>query len=430
MALGPTRGREPLPFLVAEQLAAMRDQAQALRGLRVLHLSASPLLSAVADTLRALVPLQRDLGIAADWWLIGDLPDQSARVYAGLRGDPLRWSAADSAAWHATGGLSATALPPGYDLIVVHDPQLLPLQTALPRARARSRQPQWVWHCHLDPTAASPDLWADVQATLAGYAAALFPAAAMIPAGLPVPQVRVAPPVLDPSAPRNRPLADDVIHARLQHYGIDPARPVLGQFAPIDDRFGPLMALAVYTAVAQHAPGVQLLLAETGGVPHQRDATSVDHLRHMAAVDPDVHLVLAEMEPSALDLNALQSGCAVALQLAVPRGFGWGLAECQWKGKPAIVGRTGELPSQVASGGGYVVDDVAAASTHVGELLGDPALATELGSRGHQFIAQQHLSSRLAHDYLGVFDAIVATAASAPPSWEPGPTWPEPIRLR
>ncbi len=430
MSLGPTRVGEAIPLLAAEHLAALRDRVQPIRGLRVLHLSASPLLSAVADTLRALIPLQRELGIAADWWLVGDLPENSARVYEGLRGDPVRWTAAESAAWHATGGLSATALPPGYDVIVVHDPQLLPLHTALPTTRDSAGQPQWVWHCHLDPTAASPELWADIRATLAGYTAALFPTTAMIPEELPVPYPRVAPPVLDPAAPRIRPLADDAVDAFLRSHRIDPARPLLAQFAPIDARFGAGAALAVYTAVRRQTPGVQLLFAETGGVPLQRDIVELDLLMRAAAADPDVHVVPADAEPSAQDLNALERGCTVALQMEVPRGFGWGLAECQWKAKPAIVGRAGELPAQVASGGGYVVEDVKAASARVCELLAQPEVAADLGAQGRHFIMQHHLSPRLNREYIGLFEDLLADSGSTAATIEEQPTWPAPIPLR
>ncbi len=405
-----TRLSDYAPLLAAEHLAALRERAEPVRGVRVLHLSAGPLLSTVAETLRALVPLQRELGILADWLLVGDLPETSTLVYEGLRGDPVRWGAKESASWHQLGGLSATTIPAGYDVIVIHDPQLLALHTAIPGA-GRTR---WVWHCHLDPTGASPELWADVRAILADYDAALFPSPQMVPDELPVPHVAVAPPVLDPRSVRNRPLPDDVVRATVRRFGIDPRRPLLGQFAPIDHRFAPLAALGTYWLVRRKMPGVQIVLAETSAIPAARRPTGLEQVRDAAEGDPDIHLVLADTEPGAQEINALERCCAVALQMAVPRGFGWGLAECQWKGKPAVVGAHGELPAQVATGSGYVVDSASTAAERVLELLSDPELAADLGTRGHQFIAKNHVTTRLTRDYVELLRDVIGSTGGVP----------------
>src|SRR5918992_5499737 len=70
----------------------LRRLAGRLAGLRVLHLSAGPFGSAVAETLAALVPLQRDLGLSADWHLLrGDAPRVWSALYEGLSGFPVRW---------------------------------------------------------------------------------------------------------------------------------------------------------------------------------------------------------------------------------------------------------------------------------------------------------------------------------------------------
>ena len=55
-----------------EALEVLRRLAEPLAGRRVLHLSAGPFGSAVAETLAGLVPLQRDLGILADWRVLRD----------------------------------------------------------------------------------------------------------------------------------------------------------------------------------------------------------------------------------------------------------------------------------------------------------------------------------------------------------------------
>jgi trehalose synthase len=406
--VGTARLGDYAPLIDAEDLAAMRERARPLAGLHVLHLSASPLMSAVAETLRALVPLQRELGIRADWLLVGDLSPTCTLLYEGLRGDDVRWGARESAAWHQIAGLSASTIPPGYDVIVIHDPQLLALHTAIPGAS----ETRWLWHCHLDPTGASPELWADVRQTLEGYTAALFPSPRLLPDDLPVSHLGVAAPVLDPGSVRNRPLPVDVVRSTLVSLGIDPIRPLLGQFAPIDHRFAPLAALGTYWLARREAPGLQIVLAETAVTPAFRRPYGLEQVTSAAAGDPDIHLFPADAELGSQEINALQRGCTLALQVAVPRGFGWGIAECQWKRKPAIVGAHGELPTQVADGSGYVVDAAPAAAERALELIEDPELAGELGARGHHAVARRYLITRLSRDYVELLRAMAGRTSS------------------
>ena len=99
---------------------------------------------------------------------------------------------------------------------------------------------------------------------------------------------------------------------------------------------------------------------------------------------------------------------AVALQLAVPRGFGWGLAECQWKARPAVVGRHGQLPEQVGEGdSGMVVGGASEAAGAAVRLLRDPTLAAALGRRGRERVAREYLITGLLGDYLRLFRQIV-----------------------
>jgi len=82
-------------------------------------------------------------------------------------------------------------------------------------------------------------------------------------------------------------------------------------------------------------------------------------------------------------------------------GFGWGVAECQWKGKPAIVGRHGLLPTQVTPGdNGFLVEGAPDAAEAIVRLVRDPELAAELGRHGRERIRRDHLLPGLALRYL------------------------------
>ena len=408
--LGQRRLGEYAALVRPDELAALRRLAEPLAGLRVLHLSAGPLGSAVAEMLGALVPLQRDLGVQADWLLLrGDTARFWQALYDGLSGSTVRWGRKERVGWVAYAERHAAAVPAGYDVIVAHDPQALALAEVLPAAAGR---PRWVWHCHLDVSAALPEVWADVRKELQRYAAAVYPAPELVPHDSPGLYQGVARPAIDPSSPKHQALTPETVTAMLGQLGLDPERPLIAQFAPLDPRYAPIAALGAYWIARREVPGLQIALVDFSALQSSRAQADQAQVAAAAGGDPDIHLLTQEDGVGVAELNALQRACAVALQLAVPRGFGWGLAECQWKSKPAVVGRYGLLPEQVRDGrGGFVVDGAPYAAAQLVRLLREPALAVEMGRYGRTRIARHHLITGLVGDYLRLFHQIAAGAS-------------------
>lgn len=409
--LRPRRLEDYGAIVGANVLAMLRRLAAPLAGLRVLHLSAGPLGSAVAEMLTGLVPLQRDLGLQADWHLLrADAPRIWSALYEGLSGGSVRWGQKERQAWYAYAERHASAVAGGYDVIVAHDPQAIALATAAPAAR-RAR---WVWHCHLDTREAQAEVWADVQTALEGYAAALYASEAFVRQDLAVPRVAIARPALDPCSPRNVPLSSETVATVLGQLGIDPSRPLIGQFAPIDHRYAPIAALGTYWLARQSVPDLQIVLADSSTSSLERSRRDLEQVADAAGSDPNVHLLTTEVGLGPTELNALKHGVAVVLQLAVPRGFGWGLAECQWHGKPAVVGRHGLLPEQIGEDqSGFVVEGAPNAAAAVVRLLREPLLAATLGRRGRERVARQYLITGLLGDYLRLFRELAGVSSAA-----------------
>ena len=111
------------PAAVLEEL---REQARALAGARVLHVNATAYGGGVSELLRSGVPLLRDLGLRADWKVIGG----NHRLLPRHEGAPQRAAGQPACAeprrarglrrLHAE---NADALDGGYDFIFIHDPQ-------------------------------------------------------------------------------------------------------------------------------------------------------------------------------------------------------------------------------------------------------------------------------------------------------------------
>ncbi len=408
--LGTRRLGEYAGVIDADDLLSLRKRAQPLSGLRVLHLSASPFGSPAAEMLGALVPLQRELGIAADWQLLRDVPRASALMHRALRGGAVRWGRQERTAWQRLAHAARTDIPHDYDVIVAHDPHAIALcRASFPEDRARC-----VWHCHLDTRDTPGEVWSDLCRALQTYAAVLFPSRRLMRSDVPVPRIRIARPALDPWSPRNAPLSRDALYSVVAGLGIDPTRPILGQFAPIDIRYGALGALGTFRLLRRLVPGVQIVLVEAGSPHAFQIRTGLDQIAELVGGDPDVHLLSPEAGLGPTEINALQRACTVVLQMAVPGGFGWGLAECQWKEKPAIVGPHGELPEQVGYGrSGYVADGTPDACEAALRIFHDPGLAAEMGQNGHDHIVRSHLITGLAEDYIELFRDMTGSSRVA-----------------
>jgi hypothetical protein len=88
---------------------------------------------------------------------------------------------------------------------------------------------KWIWRCHIDLTAAQPELWDFLRPSLAPYDAAVFTLKQYAKEDVPTPRVFCLPPAIDPLSPKNVQLAPDTVEAILSRYAIDPHRPVLAQ---------------------------------------------------------------------------------------------------------------------------------------------------------------------------------------------------------
>jgi trehalose synthase len=108
-------------------VSELRALAEPLRGLRVLELSSTATGGGVAELLSSLVPLQRDLGLEAEWRVIAGDPaffSVTKRLHNGLQGMPIELGERDRGAYLGHNATYAAALQDApFDVVIVHDPQ-------------------------------------------------------------------------------------------------------------------------------------------------------------------------------------------------------------------------------------------------------------------------------------------------------------------
>jgi trehalose synthase len=357
----------------------------------------------VAEMMTNMVPLLRDLGVRTEWVVIGSRDPAffplTKRIHNLIHGaGPPDLQEAERELFERVNRENAEELKsvvrPG-DLLVVHDPQPLPLAGML-----REHVPLvTIWRSHIgldEENAATRAAWEFLSPYLRAYDHAVFSAPEYIPDRL-AGRSTVIYPGIDPLSEKNCELSlNDAVQV-LSSGGlvvspgpavelpfVYPARRVLpdGRSAPANagediglltrpivtqvsrwDRLkGFLPLMEAFTSLKQSLSGcelgpdpvhrrrldlVRLVLAGPEAEAIQDDPEATDVLEELRraylslhpAVQDDIAIITLPMrskEQNALLVNALQRASTIVVQNSLREGFGLTLAEAMWKRVPVL----------------------------------------------------------------------------------------------
>lgn len=397
-------GLERYVSIVGEKVVAEIFQlARPIYGLRVLEISSTFHGGGVAGMLHSLIPLLNDVGINADWSLLYADPTLfrvTKKIHNGLQGEPVDLSDREMKTYLDVNELFARYSPISpHDLIVVHDPQPLPL------IRFRPKEVPWIWRCHIDLSSPHPPVWEKLKPFILRYDAVVISSENFAKPDLPV-ETHVIPPALDPFSELNREIAPEVVEKKLTEYAIPVDKPLLVQVSRFDKWKDPLGVLRVYELVREKVD-CRLVLIGNMATDDPEGPEIFAQVQEAAKALPDVHLITVT---DGLLVNAIQRAAAVVLQLSLREGFGLTVSEALWKGTPVVATSVGGIPLQVIPGEtGFLVEprDYKAAADAVVLLLKEPELKTRLGIQGREHVRRNFLITRLLRDRLRLFRAVL-----------------------
>jgi len=396
--------------LVSEQiLSEVEKLADGLRGLRVIHINATPKGGGVAEILNSLIPLCKSIGISAEWYVIP--PDESfATMTKGLhhylQGSPgfltedqMRiYLAHNQTAALELGRKSVVA-----DVWVIHDPQVLPLVDFLPHTG------KTVWNCHIDTTHPNAFVRDILMPFISRYDRVIFTLEQYVFEGLSRDKVSVFSPAIDPLSPKNLSIPIDTAKQVLTGLGIDPTRHLITQVSRFDRWKDPWGVIDAYRLAGHNIPDLQLALV--GDLVAQDDPDAQDVLRSVrecAGNDPDIHIFADRSIVADREVNAFQTASDVVVQKSTREGFGLTVAEAMWKGTPVVGGDCGGIRLQICDGEtGFLVSNAEECAAKIITLLLNPDLARRIGQAGKESARQNYLMPRLLRDHLRLYASLV-----------------------
>lgn len=386
-------------YVGAETVARVQEKAKALRGLNLAHINSTYYGGGVAELLSSLTLLMNAAGIKSEWRVIQGAPDffgVTKKFHNALQGASINMTELKQKVFEETivENAARTWLP--HDMVVVHDPQPLPMIEHF------SKKGPWIWRGHIDLSEPNPEAWQYLRGFIEQYDAVIL-SLEEYQQDLETPQVFFQP-AIDPFTIKNRELSQDEVEGRLQHYNIPTDLPLVVQISRFDRWKDPEGVIEAFKQARQYVDATLVLLGNVATDDPEGEQVYQSLLDHQ-----EERIIILSREDTAL-VNALQRSAHVVLQKSLREGFGLTVAEAMWKGTPVIGGNVGGIRHQIVDGeNGFLVSSVEQAADRIVELVSDDELRQSMGQRAHETVRQNSLMIRLLEQYLdlcGSFEAV------------------------
>ena len=245
----------------------IKELAEDLKGLRILHLSATAFGGGVSEILYTLVPLMRDVEIDAHWQVMlgrEEFYNVTKLLHNALQGNPQDLTPEQWQVFAKYNEMNALDLKDGWDVIIVHDPQ----PAAIPQYEP-DKAKRWIWRCHIDLSTPNPTAIERIVPLVRAYNGSVFHLDEYVPQGLrgdasgttPRPDgapVHICPPAIDPLSPKNMAFSPEDAAFVCEQFGIDPDSPLMCQVSRFDPWKDPMGVIVAYRLVKEELPGVQV----------------------------------------------------------------------------------------------------------------------------------------------------------------------------
>jgi len=394
----------------AEVVDRLRERAKEFKGARILNINSTAFGGGVAELLYTLVPLMRDLGVDAEWRLMG-APDEffvvTKAMHNALQGGAVPWTAEMQALYRAVSEDNAEAFDETtYDFVIVHDSQPAAILPELIEDRGK-RPGKWIWRCHIDLTEPYEPVWHFVKPLIETYDASIFTLPEYVRPGLEIPNVAIIPPSIDPLSIKNIPMDGGMVDEVMRRYMIDTTRPVVCQVSRFDPWKDPLGVIDAFRIAREQIPGIQLALIASMAHDDPEGWEYYTKTEEYRDGDPDIFLLSNLNDVGALGVNAFQRAADVVVQKSLREGFGLVVSEAMWKGKPVIGTDVGGIRLQIIDGEtGFLVDDVDGCAKRIVDLLSDREEAMEMGRVARAFVKERFLSTRDLDDHFALLESL------------------------
>ncbi len=196
------------PIVGTNVIDHLRQLAEPLKGMKVVHVNSTREGGGVAEILHRLIPLKQELGLDASWEIVaGDSQfyQCTKKMHNALQGNRAGISSELLQHYEAVNADNFERLKDllqEADIVIIHDPQPAPLLKY-----CRTRRGKWIWRCHIDASRPFRPVWKYLQNFVRDYDASIYSLPAF---AQPMPHpLYIIPPSIDPLSDKNIALDSD-----------------------------------------------------------------------------------------------------------------------------------------------------------------------------------------------------------------------------
>lgn len=385
-------------FVPESTISRIYRKASKLSDQHIVHINSTYYGGGVAEILRNMTILMNEIGVDVGWRAMIGTPDffsVTKQFHNSLQGDKIDLTEETKKIFEATSEEFSSWTHLDHDLILIHDPQPLPL------IKFYKKHQPWIWRVHVDFSNPDQDLWDYLKSFALSYDQNVFQMDQFAANNF-SDDYEVIKPSIDPMTTKNEKLDEDTINRYLKEKGIDPSKPIISQISRFDKWKDPSGVLDVYRKVKEEMD-CQLVLLGSMATDDPEGQEVYDRISKKASGMEDVTLIVDA--PDTL-VNAVQTASKVVLQKSLKEGFGLTVSETLWKETPVVGSDTGGIPTQIEDGeNGYLVDpeDYDEVAEKVMKILSSETLQEKMGRKGRERVRKNFLITRHIEDWLDIW---------------------------
>jgi trehalose synthase len=393
-------------FVDDEIMEEICAKARELQGIRVTHINSTSQGGGVAEILNSLIPLMNDIGINADWRVINgnhNFFTLTKGFHNALQGGEIELDNIQEQLYMQVNESFSSNNIIDADIVVVHDPQPLPL------IKFYEKKQPWVWRCHVDLSCPNETLWKYLNQFIMDYDTVIVSNDTYRKTDLPIEQ-RVIYPAIDPLTSKNMWLSEAEILGQIRSAGIPTDKPVITQVSRMDRWKDPEGLLEVFQSIREIVD-CRMLYCYSSSVDDPEGFEIFTKTYDKAQRIPQGGDVLFVEGTNQLLVNALQRFSNVIMQKSIKEGFCLCITEALWKERPVVATNVGGIPTQLREAeNGFLVEasDTDRFASKVSELLQNPDLSQRMGQNGKEVVRNNFLITRFILDCLNLYNDLIS----------------------
>ncbi|RLE38831.1 glycosyl transferase family 1 [Candidatus Woesearchaeota archaeon] len=388
-------------------LAEIQTKVKKLRHKHIVSISSTYQGGGVAEILNSIVILFNRAGLDFGWRILHGSHDFfkiTKKFHNALQGQKIHLTQKKKNIYYETNKRFSefTHIGTYHDLVVVHDPQPLPMIDFY-----KKKQP-WIFRCHIDLSQPNLEVWNYLKKFIKKYDHFIV-TKENYKKKLRIPQL-VMRPAIDPLSIKNRQVSDRTITKYLSGHDIKQDKPIISQISRFDRWKDHTGTIRIFESVRKKVNCQLVLLGSfaSDDPEGQKIYGQIKKKVEKSNYKKDIKLLLLHSD---ILVNCLQRASAVVFQKSLKEGFGLTVSEALYKGTPVVASNVGGIPLQIINGmNGFIHEpkDFKGFVASTIKLLKDENLRTQLGKRGKEYVRDNFLITRLMLDWLNLFGVYLA----------------------